>query len=65
MRRDSQVKRRSMTEQHQRDERSADREPRAWWRTSEVEIEEFSGLTVAYLPEVDDAWISGWVEVPR
>ena len=39
--------------------------PTDWWETSEVEIDEFSGIKVAYLPEVDEAWISGWVEVPR
>ncbi|MBX0286213.1 hypothetical protein [Haloarcula salinisoli] len=39
--------------------------PTDWWEDSDVEIEEFSGIRVAHLPEVDDAWISGWVEVPR
>jgi len=39
--------------------------PTDWWQRTEVEIEEFSGLTVAHLSEADDAWISGWVEVPR
>ncbi|MDS0257823.1 hypothetical protein NDI56_00210 [Haloarcula sp. S1CR25-12] len=39
--------------------------PTDWWQRTEVEIEECSGLTVAHLPETDDAWISGWVEVPR
>jgi hypothetical protein len=32
---------------------------------SEVEITEFSGCTVAHLPDNGDAWITGWVEVPR
>jgi hypothetical protein len=39
--------------------------PTDWWQRTDVEIEEFSGLRVAHLPEADDAWISGWVEVPR
>lgn len=30
----------------------------------DVEITEFGGIQVAYLPGVDDAWISGWVDVP-
>jgi len=39
--------------------------PTDWWQTSDVEIAEFGGIKVAHLPEADDAWISGWVEVPR
>jgi len=42
-----------------------EREPTDWWQRTEVEIEEFGGIRVAYLPGADDAWISGWVEVPR
>ncbi|WP_324663233.1 hypothetical protein [Haloarcula sediminis] len=42
-----------------------ERESTDWWETSAVEIAEFGGVTVAYLPEADDAWISGWVDVPR
>ncbi len=37
----------------------------ARWRESDVEITEFSGQLVAYRPDADEAWISGWVEVPR
>jgi len=40
-------------------------EPDKWWESSDVEIEEFGGIRVAHVPESDDAWISGWVEVPR
>lgn len=40
--------------------------PPEWWERSDVEIADCSGITVAYLPETDDdAWISGWVDVPR
>lgn len=39
--------------------------PTDWWERTEVEIEEFDDIKVAYLPEADDAWISGWVDVPR
>ncbi|MDS0281040.1 hypothetical protein [Haloarcula onubensis] len=39
--------------------------PTDWWERSDVEIEEFGGITVAHLPDSDEAWISGWVEVPR
>jgi hypothetical protein len=31
----------------------------------EIEITEFSGCTVAHLPDNGDAWITGWVDVPR
>jgi len=54
-----------VTEHEREFEQETSREPREWWQTSEVEIAECSGLTVAYLPEKNDAWISGWVEVPR
>ena len=30
-----------------------------------IEISEFGGIRVAYEPDVDGAWISGWVDVPR
>ncbi|MFC7077491.1 hypothetical protein [Haloarcula halophila] len=30
-----------------------------------VEVTEFGGLGVAYVPSEDEAWISGWVDVPR
>jgi len=30
-----------------------------------VAIAEFDGCTVAYLPDEEGAWISGWVDVPR
>ena len=39
--------------------------PTDWWEDTEVEIEAFGGIRVAHLPAVDDAWISGWVDVPR
>ena len=39
--------------------------PTDWWENTEVEIEAFGGIRVAHLPAVDDAWISGWVDVPR
>ena len=39
--------------------------PTDWWEGTEVEIEAFGGIRVAHLPEADDAWITGWVEVPR
>jgi len=42
-----------------------ERGPSDWWQTSNVEIEEFGGIKVAHLPTDDDAWISGWVDVPR
>jgi len=42
-----------------------ERELTDWWQGSDVEIEEFGGIRVAHLPETEDAWISGWVEVPR
>ncbi|QIO22120.1 hypothetical protein [Haloarcula sp. JP-L23] len=35
------------------------------WRESDVVITEFSGRTVAYCPDAEEAWICGWVEVPR
>jgi len=47
------------------DNGSERRHPTDWWERSDVEIEQCSGLTVAHLPATDDAWISGWVEVPR
>ncbi|MBX0293358.1 hypothetical protein [Haloarcula nitratireducens] len=40
-------------------------EPSRQGRPDEVEIREFGGRTVAYLPDADDAWICGWVDVPR
>ncbi len=40
-------------------------EPTGWWERSEVKIEEFGGIKVAHHPERDEAWISGWVDVPR
>jgi len=46
-------------------QRCGDSGPEAWWESSDVEIEEFGGIRVAHLPDTDDAWISGWVEVPR
>jgi len=39
--------------------------PTDWWESTEVEIEAFGGIRVAHLPADDEAWISGWVEVPR
>lgn len=33
--------------------------------TDGVEITEFGNCTVAHLPDNGDAWISGWVDVPR
>jgi hypothetical protein len=30
-----------------------------------VEITEFGGIRVAYVPDEGEAWISGWVDVPR
>ena len=42
-----------------------ERELTDWWELTEVEIEEVGGIKVAHLPAADDAWISGWVEVPR
>ncbi|WP_276271082.1 hypothetical protein [Haloarcula litorea] len=48
--------------EHQGDEPS---EPGVARRDGDVEITEFGGLRVAHLPDEDDAWISGWVDVPR
>jgi hypothetical protein len=31
----------------------------------EVVITEFGDCTVAHLPDSGEAWISGWVDVPR
>ncbi|MFC6973840.1 hypothetical protein ACFQL1_02820 [Halomicroarcula sp. GCM10025709] len=30
-----------------------------------VEVTEFGGIRVAYVPGDGEAWISGWVDVPR
>ena len=31
----------------------------------DVEITEFGGIRVAYVPGEGESWISGWVDVPR
>ncbi|MBX0321967.1 hypothetical protein EGH21_02865 [Halomicroarcula sp. F13] len=56
-----------MTEpEHAHDRRRDDMADRVeQWRASDVEITEFSGRTVAYLPDVEESWICGWVDVPR
>ncbi|MFC7019624.1 MULTISPECIES: hypothetical protein [Haloarcula] len=31
----------------------------------DVEVTEFGGIRVAYVPGEGESWISGWVDVPR